>query len=210
MTDMNPQDPGRRRMLRGLAAGGVAVGAGVVGAGAAVAATGGGWKRETLIFDVACLGQFWRWSELANAADPADFRSPFMVEGWIYPEGTIPGSGFVPTMDDAIGHWFCRGWTMIDGSRGEPHANSIHEYIFGEITEESLFPTDSIASTGLEGTLTSQVGTRPIIGGSGKYLGASGAVRQFQNGFNTTVFADGSGDNAFNFRFEMDLLLPDV
>ncbi len=212
MTDQDTSgaDVGRRRMLRGLALGGVAVGAGVVGAGAAVATTGSGWKRETFTYDVACLGHFWRWSNTAMPENDADFRTPFFVEGWIYPEGTIPGDGFVPTVDNSIGHWFCRGWTMIDGSRGEPHVTSTQQYVMGAITEDRLFPEDIIVSSGLEGTNGAQVATRPVIGGSGKYLGATGAVRQTHNGVNTTVFADGSGDNALNFIFEFDLLIPDV
>ena len=51
---------------------------------------------------------------------------------------------------------------------------------------------------------------RAVTGGTGQYLGATGEVRQTNKGFNTTVFADGSGDNAPNFGFELDLLLPDV
>lgn len=208
--DTPAPDVGRRRLLRGLALGGVAVGGGIVGAGAAVATTNDAWKRETVRFDVACLGHLWRWADISNPENDADFRTPFLVEGWIYPEGTIPGDGFVPTPERATGHWFCRGWTAIDDNRSEPHAASNHDYIMGEILEDRLFPPDTLASTGLEGTNGSQVGVRAVIGGTGKYLGATGEVRQINNGFNTTVFADGSGDNAPNFVFEIDLLRPNV
>lgn len=209
--ETGPIDPGRRRLLRGLVLGGVAVGGGVVGAGAAAAATnGGGWRRETVTFDVACLGHLWRWSDASNPANDADFRTPFLVEGWIYPAGTIPGDGFVPTPERAIGHWFCHGWTAIDVNRSEPHAASTHQYIVGEMLHDRLFPPDTLSSTGLEGNNSDQVGIRAITGGTGKYLGATGQVRQINNGFNTTVFADGTDDNAPNFIFELDLLQPDV
>lgn len=145
-----------------------------------------------------------------NAANDADFRSPSLVEGWIYEAGTIPGDGFVPTPDGAIGRWLCRGWVVIDGARSEPHAASLHEYILGRSTEDEVFPPNTLASTGMEGNNRDQVGIRAVTGGTGLYIGSTGEVRQTNKGFNTTVFADGSGDNAPNFGFELDLLLPDV
>lgn len=204
-------DPGRRRVVTSLALGGAAVVGGVAGAGAVGAAqSGGGFRRETLSLDVACLGHTWRDVVPRNPANDADFRFPFMVEGWIYKAGTIPGDGFVPTATDAIGTWICRGWVLIDGSRPEPHVASVHEYLLGTISEEQLFPSDTLSSTGLEGTITQQTAFRPVIGGTGQYMGATGQVSQRINGVNTTVLDDGSGDPAPNFAFTYDLLIPDL
>lgn len=203
-------DTDRRRLVTGLALGGAAVVGGVVGGVAAPALAGGvRFERQTLSFDVACNGSTWRDVFPANPENESDFRSAFNVEGFIYPLGTIPGDGFIPTSNGAIGTWMCRGWVMIDGNRPEPHANSIHEYVLGGISDELLFPPDNLTSSGLEGTVTEQVGVRAVTGGTGRYMGALGQVTQTNNGFNTTVF-HGTPDAAPNFIFEFDLLVPVV
>ena len=65
-------------------------------------------------------------------------------------------------------------------------------------------------SNGLEGTEDDQTGHRSITGGAGTYMGASGQIAQIITGVNTSLFADGSGMNAPNFRFEFDILLPNI
>ena len=205
-----PGDPSRRKLLTGLAVGGAAVVGGAVGGVGVAAASGGGWRRERMTFDVACVGDTFRYSAADNSADEADFRIPFLVEGWIYPAGTVPEAGFIPTPDGSEGRWFCRGWQVLDTNRTEPHALTHQEYVFGSITPDNLFPPDNLTSSGLEGTGGSQATTRSIVGGTGRYFGATGQVVQHPNGVNTTVFADGSGDAALNFIFEFDVLIPDV
>jgi hypothetical protein len=210
-TEESGQDLGRRRLLTGLAVGGAVVVGGVVGGVASAAVASGGSRRESREFDVACLGETWRETAARNPADDADFRFPFLVEGWIYPQGTIPPDGFVPVESGSVGRWFCRGWILVDGSRPEPHIASVQEYVFGSISQERLFPPDNLTSSGLEGTfLTDQVAARAVIGGTGIYMGAMGQVLQAPNGFNTSVLSDGTGDNAPNFRFTFDLLLPNI
>lgn len=201
----------RRGLIAGAVIGGAAVAGGLAGAGAAAAtSSGGGWKRSKLQFDVACLGDTWRDVTARNPADDGDFRVPFLVEGLLYPPGTVL-DGFVPTTDGSLGHWFCQGWLLVDANRPEPHISSTQKYVLGVISEDRLFPPDLIASSGLEGTFDDgQPPTRIVIGGTGEYLGASGAVVQESRGVNTTVLADGSGANALNFTFTFDLLLPDV
>lgn len=211
MTDEKAQNMDRRRFLTGAAAvGGAAVVGGLVGAGATGALGSGGWRRESLVLEIAIRGDRWRESVLGNPSDESDFHRGFFVEGWIYPEGTLPAEGFVPTPDGAIGEWFCRGWQMVDAGRPEPHVTSLQDYVFGLITPNQLFPPDAISSNGLEGTITDQVAYRSILGGTGKYLGATGQILQIGLGANTSVFADGSGINAFNNRFEFDILLPNI
>lgn len=204
------QKIGRRQFLSQAAVGGAAVVGGLVGAGATVVATNDAWRRESLVLEVACRGDRWRESVLGNPSDESDFHRGFSVEGWIYPEGTIPDEGFVPSQTGAVGEWFCRGWQLIDGGREEPHVVSIQDYIFGFITSERLFPPDKMQSSGIEGTTTDQVAGRSIIGGTGAYVAASGQVNQSYLGDNTSVFADGSGFNAPNFRFEFDIIMPNI
>ena len=141
----------RRRALMGAAAvGGVAIAAGTVGAGIASASNGGGWRREPMSFDVACLGHWFRGAQPLFKSDDGDFRMPFHVEGWIYPRGTV-SDGFVPTEAESIGRWFCSGWFMTSGDRAEPHNNSTQRYVMGRMSEDQLFPDDVLVSEGLEG-----------------------------------------------------------
>lgn len=225
MTDIEPDarppedgsdsSVGRRGALGRLALGGGALLAGAIG-GVAVGTTGvaaGGWRRETVMFDVACLGDTWRDSTANYAANDSDFRGmPFAVEGWIYPAGTIPepGDGFVPTGDGSIGRWLCRGSTLVHADRPEPHVQSTQEYVFGTMSAGQLFPDDLLTTSGLEGTVEpDQVALRSIIGGTGRFLGATGQQVQRLNGMNTSSFTDGTG-NAPNLAMRFELLLPDV
>jgi hypothetical protein len=210
MTEEDTPDIGRRTFLTRAAVGGAAVAGGLIGAGATAVAASSPWRRESLVLEVACRGDRWRESVLGNPSDDSDFHRGFTVEGWMYPEGTIPVDGFVPTPDGAIGQWFCRGWQIVDAGRAEPHVNSIQDYLFDLVVPDRLFPRDVMHSNGLEGTEDDQIGYRSITGGTGTYLGASGEVAQRITGVNTSLFADGSGFNAPNFRFEFDILLPNV
>lgn len=204
----------RRSMLGRIALGGGAVVAGAVG-GVAASASGvgaGGWKRQTVEFDVACVGDTWREGAVDFAVNDSDARGrPFLVEGWLYPPATIPspGDGFVPTPDGSIGRWLCRGNVLLHADRPEPHVVTAQEFVFAPMAGDRLFPEDLITTSGIEGTFaTQQVAHRSVIGGTGRYLGASGQQDQSWNGFNTSV--DGYGDNAPNFVMRFDLLLPDV
>lgn len=200
---------GRRAMFSSIAAVGAAAALGGVAGGAvATTVTSGAFRREQQVVDVALLGHTWRQGTLSNPASEADFHAPFVVEGWIYASGTIQGDGFIPTEEDSIGRWFCRGWLIVDEVRPEPHVLTAQNFYFGAIRPEALFPSDHLSSEGLEGSLTGQFPTRSITGGAGKYMGVSGQVDQKPNGVNTTVFSDGTDDPAPNFSMEFDLLLP--
>ena len=66
-----------------------------------------------------------------------------------------------------------------------------------------------MVSQGMEGQNTfGWQAPRVITGGTGRYRGAVGEVTQEHIGFNTTVIDDGLGDNALNFRFHFDVLMP--
>ena len=200
---------GRRGLVGGLVLGGVAVGAGVAGGVASRASAASVYRSRSLTVEVACLGALWREGSRSNPADDGDFRAPFLVEGWIYPEGTIKGDGFIPVEDGAIGRWFCRGYALSDSQRGEPHVCSHQDFFFGAITPGRLFPPDLISSAGIEGTLDrTQVSTRAIIGGTGEYLGATGQVFQQFFATNTSYFP-GTTDEGFCFRFDFDLRVLD-
>lgn len=212
MNELNPElatDPGRRRLLTGLAIGGTAIVGGVVGAGTAEAMSDGP-TRDQLAFDVACRIDTWREASVNiddDDKEPDELRAPFLVEGVVYPAGTIPeGDGFVVTNDGSIGRWFCRGWLIINANRPQPHMTTDHQYYFGAVDPTEMWPADTLLSTGLEGNNAERwTSTRAITGGTGAYLGATGAITQSQIGRNTTVIDDLAGPN---FQFTADMVLP--
>ena len=199
----------RRRVVQGLALLGVALGGGAAGALATNLLRGTRWKGRTLDVEVACLGELWREAVRANPADDADFRAPFLIEGWIYPVGTIKGDGFIPTEEGTLGRWFCSGYGTIDALRTEPHAITTQSLYFGAITPDRLFPPSMLSTGGLEGTSDrNQIAYRPVLGGTGDYQGASGQVTQQVIATNTSLFADGTNDPAPCWHMRFDLRLP--
>lgn len=204
-----PPQVGRRGLVGGLAAGAGLVGAGVVGglAGRAGAATG--FRKLLVTVEVACLGETWtepiRW---ANAADD-DFRAPFLVEGWIYPEGTIKGDGFIPVEEGSIGRWICTGYGISSAARGEPHVTTRQDFLFGVVGGPQVFPADQISTMGIEGTIDKTlIATRSVVGGTGKYLGALGQQRQQFVAWNTSLIT-ASSDQGFCWRDIFDLRVFD-
>ena len=199
----------RRHVLQGLGLVGLAVGSGATGALASGVLRGDGWRSQSLAVEVACLGELWREAVRANPADDADFRAPFIIEGWIYPIGTIKGDGFIPTAEGTIGRWFCTGYVTIDASRAEPHGLTSQSLYFGTITPERVFPPSMLTTHGLEGTSDrNQVAVRAVTGGAGDYQGATGQVSQRVIATNTSLFADGTNDPAPCWRMDFDLRLP--
>jgi hypothetical protein len=206
-------EPGRRHLLTGLTVGTVGLVGGLVGgAGAATVLDSTGDRGETVVLDCACLGDTWRMTLFEGAGESGDLRgSPFSVEGILYPGGHLPeGDGFVPTLDEAIGHWFCRGHMILHPGRPLPHLMSNQEYVVGLIDADRLFPPDMLTTVGLEGTEENfERMHRAITGGTGLYRGARGECSQYFIGANSTVFADDPTVTAPNIRFEFDLSVPD-
>lgn len=201
----------RRSLLKkgSLLAGAGAASAGVTGLVAPPAAA---HPKKAVMYDVACLGDTFRVILHPDANPQAgELRgSTFSVEGWIYRAGTIPGTGFDPASAESIGRWFCRGWFLINPERLEPHVVTTQEYVFGRIRTGRLFPSDTLVSSGLEGTFEAdQTPIRSVMGGTGEFGGATGEVLQHGNGTNTTRIVP-LGIDAPNFRFEFHLRIPNL
>lgn len=200
---------GRREFLKkSLVWGSAGATALALGPVAAIEEAQGSERRgKHVVYDVACLGETFRVIFVPGAPDSGDLRgSTFSVEGLIYPAGTIEDGGFDPESAEAIGRWFCRGWLLISPERPEPLNLTTQEYVLGEIKEKRLFPPDQLVSSGMEGSADEdQPAVRSVVGGTGKYLGARGVVRQHLNGSNTTTLA-GIGEPAPNFRFVFRLV----
>lgn len=211
MVEQEPRTFSRRDVLsKGIVAGGVGAAAGILvtsGVGCAQAQS-----TSSITYDVACNGDTLRIQPTEGNEEGDSRGNTFYVEGWVYEDGTISGDGFDPESADPIGVWLCRGWFMNHPGRPNPHVITTQEYVLDNITEANLFPGDSLTSSGTEGSDTEeQPPIRAVIGGTGRYIGATGQVVQNGNGTNTTVLRGVPDDpNAPNFRFDFTLLLPEI
>ena len=191
---------------------------------AASAQTADHGRTPNLVFDVACLGHTFRPifpgppfspvqvtppPDLPGVGGPDSRGAVFIVEGLVYPAGTIPdGNGFNPDSVRGQGHWLCRGWFISYLDRVLPHVVTTQEYLFGLMTPEQLSPEDTLVSSGVEGAIP--VANRAVIGGTGRLRHARGDIRQVVIGLNTTVLLspEATGGAPFlapNFRFYCDL-----
>ena len=198
----------RRSLLGGAAVAGAVLGGGAIAGGATAAAQNNGRsRREQMVLDVACDGRTFRATPYANKPEPNDNRgTTFSVEGWIYPEGTLPEVGYIVSDEGAIGHWFCSGLNIQHGERPEPHINATATFVFGRISDSNLFPPDTLVAQGLAGTSDDTADSlRPITGGSGTYFGVIGQAGRTNLGINNTVLR-GPEVPAPNFRYVFDLL----
>lgn len=121
----------------------------------------------------------------------------FIIEGKIFPGGTIPRGGtetepdsFDPEAPGSIGDWTCRGTFNFDfaelAAGAAPHVVSTQIYDLGD--------ADRLWSDGKEGGAKL---TRAVIGGTGRFSGAVGEVIQAPLGTNRTGLA--------NYRFTFKL-----
>jgi hypothetical protein len=217
-TEPNPE-PGdeppstRRQFLsRGMAGGAaLAVAGGVVGATASAAVASDGDDTESLVIECAVLGPsirdfpiFLMRPELE--LDEGDVRgSPFFAQGLLYPEGTIRGDGFIPTEEDSIGTFICRGHLLINPSWPAPHLMTHQEYYFGDLSEFPL-TGDMLSSEGPEGDNKYPWESMRIVnGGTGRYRGARGQVLQRQFATNSTLDEFGQPTPCFRFEFDIDI-----
>ena len=171
----------------------------------------------------------------------------YYCEGLVYPGATMPP----PTIPTAIsvfphaplkvhnqvvwdfkspvkpiGHWFNRGWILINGNptpytdpsgtvvetrRLEPHLLSEHTFLFGMLQPNNLSP-ETLITSGVENGNDPDIETvtRAVVGGTGRFAHASGQVVQTRLGRNTTVlrsFANKGDVKAPNYRLVFDLRL---
>lgn len=150
-------------------------------------------SEKNFTLDVACNG-----STLAlNPADPAD--PPFsrgdvaVVTGTVYSGGTLPAGVTTsdPNAPGRIGTWRC-----LFASLTEPPLIGAITYYFAleENGEESMLMVQGLNSHQWPGSVPR---VHAIVGGTGKYDGASGEVREEVLGTN--------GSSCFNLRFQFSL-----
>ena len=123
------------------------------------------------------------------------------------------------------GHWLDRGWvlfngnrkpytdhqgTVIDPMRMEPRLLSDQTFVFGHFDSAHLSP-EMIVTSGVENGVDpdSDMVTRAVTGGTGRFAHVSGQVTQSRLGRNTSTLRSltAVGVGAPNFRFVFDLKL---
>jgi hypothetical protein len=146
----------------------------------------------TIVFDVASDARTFRLNKSGTLLD-ARRGDGFIVEGKIYPGGTIPPGGtmenpgpFDPdTAPGSIGKWVCRGTFYVDIGEilagAEPHVFTTQHHLFND--------GKSLVHDGPEGGRQ----LRAIIGGVGGFSRAAGEVIEEPIGVNKT--------GLFNSRF---------
>ena len=134
-----------------------------------------------------------------NDAGPA-YGANFIIQGVIYPEGTIDASsgmnpdGTAEFPDKVIGTWICRGWFIGDGlaTTTGPFVVTHQVFDFHELRGSPQIMTD-----GLELIDFNTPFKRAITGGTSRFDDAAGELTQETIGLNAT--------QGFNFTFDFDL-----
>lgn len=149
--------------------------------------------KDTFTIDVACDARTYRQNNVDPLAGGSNRGDTFIVQGKIYPGGTIPKGNdvFGPDNPGSIGTWICRGTWMVSSSELASGASPAFD-----TTQIYLLPdeTKQLFSEGLEGPVPT---LRVVTGGTGSAFGASGQVRQELLGTNST--------GLFNLRFTFRL-----
>jgi len=153
-----------------------------------------------LAFDVAEDASRFAWAGEPALEDGRPVgRTPFISQGYIYPEGTLTDSdgvladGSPEFPDQVLGEWSCYGWFLGGAARaGSASWLTTHLFNFGGAWGEATIVSDGYSIDDLGVTLE-----RAITGGTGPYEDARGIQRETNLGFNPT--------DGVNFRYELRL-----
>lgn len=149
--------------------------------------------KDSFTIDVACDARTYRQNNVDPSVSGSNRGDTFIVQGKIYPGGTIPKGNdvFSPDNPGRIGTWICRGTWMVSSAELASGASPAFD-----TTQIYLLPDESkqLFSEGLEGPVPT---LRAVTGGTGSALGAQGQVRQELLGTNAT--------GLFNLRFSFRL-----
>ena len=147
------------------------------------AASGG---VRTVVYDVACDARTFRLNKSGTLLD-ARRGDSFIVQGKIFPAGTIPAGGtpdapgsFDPdTAPGSVGTWICRG--NFNSDIGDIMKGA-HPHLYS--TQIHLFDNGSaFVHEGPEGGAPE---LRALLGGMGNFMGAAGEVLEEPIGVNRT------------------------
>lgn len=150
-------------------------------------AVGQGNKGETIRFEVAEDGTRFVFSEERLFEDGMpQYGTPFVTQGYIYPEGTLNGSngaladGSPEFPDRVIGEWTCYGYMIGDGGHTESGVwvVSTQVYQFNERYDNAMLITDGFELVDFNVPVA-----RTITAGTGRFLGIVGEQVQTLLGF---------------------------
>ena len=158
--------------------------------------------HHVLDIDVACNGGTMAIARAAGS-DPDGLPQrgdTFIIQGRMYPGGTIAQGLTGPAQAGSIGTWICRGWFYFDVAEfadgAAPHVITTQLYLFDN--------GDGLVSDGIEGGLYS---LRPVVGGYGAYASARGVVSEEDIETNDTLINLGAGVLApapnIEFKFQL-------
>ena len=156
-------------------------------------------ESRTFVLDVAIDAHTLKLNN-DNPADPGNPRrgSTFIVYGKVFPDGTIPSgvTPFDPNGPGSIGQWVCRGVFLADYADITSGAASLAF----DTTQMFLLTTDSDAlfTEGFEGNVGVTT-HRVVFGGTGRFDGTTGTLKQETIGVNRNGAADGLFDLRFTF-----------
>jgi hypothetical protein len=151
---------------------------------------------QTVTYDVACDGNTFTLNRHDSSASEIKRGDTFVLNGKIYPGGTIPEGGtrsqpssFGPDQGGSIGTWFCRGSFLVGSEKFD------HEKIQRATTHYfALNDKNRLVTEGFEGSSDT---TRVVLGGVGQYYNSHGLVSMERIGINAT--------GAYNMRFTFNL-----
>jgi hypothetical protein len=155
---------------------------------------------QTFVLDVAIDAHTLGLNNDPTAAGTPKRGTTFIVNGKIYPGGTIPSgvAAFDPdTAPGSIGTWVCRGVFLADFA--DIFVNGSAALAF-DTTQIFLLSTDGNAlfTEGFEGNVGVTT-HRAVTGGTGRYRRVTGTLKQQTIGFNRNGAADGLFDLRFTF-----------
>jgi hypothetical protein len=152
---------------------------------------------QAVSFDVAMNGASFTLNQQDNAATEVKRGDAYLINGQIYPGGTIPKGGsrtepssFGPDTPGSIGEFYCRGVFLVGAKKMEAEKIQRATTHYFVLNDKNRIITD-----GFEGSTNT---TRVILGGIGQYAGAEGVVTMERLGVNST----GSYNVRFTFNME--------
>lgn len=163
-------------------------------------------SRVTTELDVAMDGSSFFFEGAVNANGAPARGTPFVIEGYIYPGGTLRQQGLLSGVladgspefpDRVLGTWICRGWHLLDGD-AQTGAVVATTQIF-DFNDERRGHT-TIVSEGIELADFDRPFRRAITGGTGGFRGQRGQHLQTYVGHGMNA----SGGFNTTFRFERE------
>jgi hypothetical protein len=157
-------------------------------------------RLETFVVDVAIDAHTLGLNSDPTAAGIPRRGTTFIVNGKVYPGGTIPSgvTGFDPdSAPGSIGTWVCRGVFLADFADIFVTGSAALAF---DTTQIFLLDSDSnaIFTEGMEGNVGVTT-HRTVTGGTGRYRMVVGTLKQETIGVNRNAGSDGLFDLRFTF-----------